>query len=519
MRYAALFATVTFLAGLAPPALAQGNVFTWSMPADIRSMDPHASATAIAETLAGAVYEGLVRETADDRIEPSLAVSWEQTAPTRMRFRLRPGVTFQEGQPFGADDVVWSIRRAKSETSDYRGLIANIAGAERVDDLTVDVITTNPDPLLLRSLRGVRIVSRRWAEENGAVAPSAPNQPPNFAVTRANGTGPFRLVRREADTVTEFEANPRWWDTPRHNIARLVFRPVANPASRVAALLTGAVDLIDPVPVQDIPRLQATAGIQMLVGPEARLIYFGFDQRRDEIPDSGVQGRNPLRDVRVRQAIQRAIDFDAIQTRLMRGQAVPTALMVGPGTHGYERSLDVRPSTDLAAARALLAEAGYPDGFRLPMDCPAGRYVNDEALCQAVVAMLARVGIRVTLSTHPALVFITKVVRREATFWLFGWLNPLGDAQHILQNVVASSGGFNSGGYSNPRVDELVRQIAVELDPARRTAMIHEALRLHRDDVGHIPLHQQMLLWAHRDRVQVVQTPTDILLLREFRVR
>jgi len=123
------------------------------------------------------------------------------------------------------------------------------------------------------------------------------------------------------------------------------------------------------------------------------------------------------------------------------------------------------------------------------------------------------------LSTHPALVFITKVVRRESSFWLFGWLNPLGDAQHILQNVVASTGGFNSGGYSNPRVDELVRQIAVELDPERRMGMIREALRLHRDDVGHIPFHQQMLLWAHRDRVQVVQTPTDILLLREFRVR
>jgi peptide/nickel transport system substrate-binding protein len=519
MRVLIAIAAMLLLAGApALPVHAQGNVFTWSTPADIRSMDPHVSATAIAETLTGAVYEGLVRETADNREEAALATRWEQVSPTRMRFHLRTGVTFHEGQPFTADDVVWSIARAKTATSDYRSLIANVGGAERVDDATVDVVTTNPDPLLLRSLRSVRIMSRRWAEEHDAAAPSAGDQPPNYAVIHANGTGPFRLTRREADTVTELEANPRWWDTPRHNIARLVFRPIANPATRVAALLTGAVDLIDPVPVQDLPRVQAAEGVHLVVGPEARLIYLGFDQHSDALPDSGVEGRNPLKDVRVRQAIQRAIDFEAIQTRLMRGQALPTALMVGPGTHGYDQALDVRPPYDVAAARALLAAAGYPDGFRLPMDCPSGRYVNDEAICQAVVAMLARVGIRVTLTTYPALVFITKVIRHESHFWLFGWLNPLGDAQHILQNVVASTGGFNSGGYGNPRVDALVQQLAVELDPERRLAMIREALQLHRDDVGHIPLHQQMLLWAHRDRVTVVQTQTDVLLLREFRV-
>lgn len=514
-----------FAAGLATAA--DANTFRWANDGDVNSMDPYARNETFLLTFMGNVYEPLVRRDRDLKVEPALAVRWEQPSPTVWRFHLRPDVKFHDGTAFTAEDVVFSVRRAKGQGSNVSTKLATVTEARVVDPLTVEFVTAQPNPILLEEIADFFIMSKRWAEANNAAqAADLTRREENYATRNANGTGPFRLVSREPDQRTVLEPNTNWWDRAEHNLTRVEFNVIANAATRVAALLSGEVDMVYTVPPQDVERIGRTQGFRIHQKAELRTIFLGFDQSRDQLLKSDVQGRNPFKDVRVRRAFVHAIDVEAIRSRVMRGQSRPSWLMVGPGINGFDEDLDkARPRVDLDAARRLLSEAGYPNGFGVTMDCPNDRYVNDEAICQAVTAMLARIGVRVTLAAQTRARYFAEILgpRYNTSFYLLGWTPATYDAHNMLFNLAATrkgdQGQFNVGAYSNPRVDELTAKIAVETNVAERNRMISEAFRIHAEDVGHIPLHQQQVIWAAKANVELVQLADNWFPLRFVRVR
>jgi peptide/nickel transport system substrate-binding protein len=312
--------------------------------------------------------------------------------------------------------------------------------------------------------------------------------------------------------------NPDWWDGPVGNVTEAIFTPIPNPATRVAALLSGSIDMMEPVPVQNIEQVERTPGFKVLRGVQARVIYLGMDQARDQLLQSSVTGRNPFNDVRVRRAVYHAIDVDAIRDKVMRGGSTPTALLVGPKAIGYDAALDQRLPFDPALAKMLLTEAGYPAGFEVTLDCASDREVNPEESCKAVAAMLARVGIRADLALEPSAIFLRKFYSRQTSFFLSGWLDATFDALNPISALVATNegtrGSVNIGGYSNPKLDELVDEIEVESDTAKRQAAISEAWRIIEGDVPLVPLHNQWLAWGMKSNIDVPLATDDVMKLQ-----
>ncbi len=484
---------------------------------DAISMDPHSLNDGLQLSLTGNVYEGLTARGPKLELVPGLARAWRRTGPTTWRFELRSGVRFHDGARFDADDVVFSLERAAAPGSDMRAYVGLVAQARRLDELTVEIETTQPAPILPEMLSLVYIMDREWCEAHGALRPVDKRKGiENAASYRANGTGPYRLRSRDPGVRTEFERNPSYWGHIEGNVERVAFTPIGNDATRVAALVSGEIDLMQPVPVRDIPRIEADRKLRVLQGAELRTIFLGMDVASESLRYSSVEGRNPFRDRRVRLAMYHAIDMDAIVQRIMRGAARPAALLVAPGVNGYDEALDRRFPYDPGVARQLLAEAGYPDGFEVRMDCPNDRYVNDAEVCQAIAAMFAKVGIRARLDVQTKGIHFPKILSRNTSLFMLGWTPATYDAHNVLYNLVATPDGsgqgqFNLGGYSNPRIDALVHAIASEADEARRDELVREALRLHREDIGHLPLHQQGLAWGMRDNVRMVLRPDNFI--------
>ncbi len=513
------------LAAVSHAANVSAAVFRWGNDGEVSSMDPYTRNETVQLSFLSNIYEPLIRRDRNLALEPALSVKWEQTSPTIWRFNLRPGVKWQDGSAFTADDVVFSAARVMSPNSVLRTVLGPVKQVRKVDDLTVDIETMRPDLILPQQITTWMIMNRAWAEKNGATEPvNLSSGTENYAIRHAMGTGPYRLVSREPDRRTVVEANPDWWDKLPGNVTHAELLVIGNAATRVAALLSGEIDMIYAVPPQDMDRIANTPGLKLVTGPELRTIFLGMDQWRDELLRSNVKGKNPLKDARVRQAFALAIDEPAIAARIMRGQAHPTWLMWGPGVSGFDAAQNNRPKPDPARAKQLLAEAGYPDGFSLSMDCPNDRYVNDEAICTAVVAMLARIGVKVDLTAQTKVRFFSKIQAPgyDTDFYMLGWTPTTYDAHDVLYNLVASrklpQGEVNYGGYANPEIDELTSRIAVEIDPAKRMAMIRQAATILQSDFGYIPLHQQMLAWATRSNIDVVQPADDNFLLRFVKV-
>ena len=380
-------------------------------------------------------------------------------------------------------------------------------------------ITTVPLPILPEMLTSLSMMSKVWCEANNAGKPVDKRKGvENAASVRANGTGPFRLRSREPGVRTVLVRNQSYWGKIEGNVDEVIWTPIGNDATRVAALKSGEIDLMQPAPVQDVERLKQDSNITVLQGPELRTIFLGMDQKRDELLFSNVKGKNPFKDRRVRQAFFQAIDIEAIKTRIMRGAATPTNLMIGPGVNGFLPELNKRAPYDPEASKKLLAEAGYPNGFEVKMNCPNDRYVNDGEICQAVAGMLARVGVKINLEAESKATYFPKILSRNTSFYLLGWTPTTYDVHNTLYNIMASpatgQGVFNLGSYSNAKVDELTGKIGTETDPAKRNAMIAEAMKLHADEFGHVPLHQQALAWAMRKNVTIDQRGDNIILYR-----
>ena len=479
---------------------------------DALSLDPHSLNESLQLSTTANVYESLVGRNKDLSVAPLLATSWKQTSPTVWRFELRKNVQFHDGTPFTADDVLFSFARAAGEGSDLKSNTTDIKELRKVNDHTIDIETKGPFPILPDVITTLMIMSKKWCEENKATIPVDRRKGiENTASFKANGTGPYRVRERQPNVRTTFVRNGTYWGKIEGNAQEVIFTPIANPATRVAALVSGEVDVMEPVPVQDIARINASPTARVIAGPELRTIFLGMDQKRDELLYSSVKGKNPFKDKKVRQAFYQAIDIVGIQRTVMRGASRPTALMVGPGITGWNAEQDKRLPYDAEAAKKLLAEAGYPNGFEVTMNCPNDRYVNDGQVCQSVAANLARIGVKVNLAAETKGTYFPKILRRDTSFYLLGWTPSTYDSHNALTALMAcpddktGAGQFNLGAYCNPKVDELTKKIQSETDKPKRDAMIKEAFAMHTDDIGHLPLHQQTLAWGVSKKVELTQ--------------
>ena len=509
----------------AATAVAGAKTLRMGNQGDVTSMDTHSLQESFQLSFLANVYEPLVTRGRDFGLEPALALRWKQTDPTTWRFELRRGVRFHDGSPFGADDVVFTWQRTRAESSDTKLYAAPIKEVRKIDDYTVDFVTQQPYPILPDLITGWLMMSKHWCEQHGAQQPmDVRKKQDNYATLNANGTGPFMLKSRQPGVRTVLVANPGWWGKPEHNLSEVVFTPVGNDATRVAALVSGELDVMEPVPLQDIERVRQQPQLKVMQAPELRTIYLGLDVFRDELLHSSVKGRNPLKDKRVRQALYQAIDIEAIRTKLMRGAAHPAGMLLAPGVRGYDKELDKRLPYSVDAARKLLAEAGYGDGFEIGMQCPNDRYVNDVEICQAVAAMWGRAGVKVQLTAESKALYFPKALRREVTVYMLGWQPAANDGQNTLWALLdtpqpGGQGQFNLGRYSNPKLDELTQRIGVETDAAKRQQMMREAWTLVNADIPVLPLHDQMLAWGVKRDIDLVQQPDNSMPLRYVQMK
>ena len=482
---------------------------------DALAMDPHSLNESLQLTIVGNVYEPLVTRGRDYKLTPALATDWKQTSPTVWRFNLRKGVVFHDGTPFTADDVIFSYERAKGEGSDMKTYVGQIKEVKKIDDHAVDFILNAPFPILPELFTQWHMMSKKWCETNQAIKPVDRRKGiENAASFRANGTGPYRLRERQPGVRSTFSRNGAYWGKIDGNVDEVIYTPIGNDATRVAALLSGELEVMEPVPVQDVERLKRDDKLKVMQGPELRVIFLGMDQKRDELLFSNVKGKNPFKDKRVRQAFYQALDIEGIKRTVMRGASTPAALLLPPQVNGYAEELGKRLPYDLEAAKKLMVDAGYPAGFEVKMNCPNDRYVNDGEICQAVAANLAKIGVKIILEAETKGTYFPKILSRNTSFYMLGWTASTVDVHNVLYPIMSSPGEggrgqFNLGSYSNARVDELTQKIASETDLKIRNEMVREALKIHQDEIGHLPLHQQALNWAAKKNVDLVQWPDN----------
>ncbi|TAH11223.1 MAG: ABC transporter substrate-binding protein [Curvibacter sp.] len=489
----------------------QAKTFKWASASDIATWDIHSQNNALQNGIHAAVYETLVYYNSKTfKIEPVLATSWNQMTPTQLRLNLRTGVKFHDGTPFTADDAVFSIQRAMAKSSNFTPYTNGVDRVVKVNATTIDVITKGANPVLLNQMTELRMMSKAWAEKNNSVDPKdIKTKDENFAHRNTNGTGPFKLKEWKADQRLVLEKNTEWWGTMEGNATEIVYTPIKAEATRIAALLTGEVDLVlDPSP-QDLPRVRSNDALKVMDGVENRTIFFGFDHGRDELVGSSVKGKNPLKDLRVRQALNKAVDAEAITRVTMRGLGQPTAALVAPQVAGWNAELHKRPPVDIEGAKKLLADAGYKDGFEVDFACPNNRYINDEEICQAVTAMWSRIGVKAKLRTMPLVTYFPMIQRNEASIYMLGWGVPTFDAVYSLQSLVRSvgtggDGNYNVGKYSNAKLDAVIDRAKTESDPFVRPRLLTDALQMAKDDVSHIILHNQVIPWVMRKNIDVV---------------
>ena len=504
---------------------ANAETFRWAGTTDPQTMDPHAVNSAPVLGFLNNVYEGLVRRGKDMSIEPALAVSWEPISDGKgWRFNLRKGVKFHDGADFTAEDVLFSYQRASDETSDTRSWFSPVSEVKVVDDYTVDVLTKALNPIFPDSIANWMIMDSGWAEANNATLPDKENG--NFATLNANGTGAFVVTERQPGLTTTLVPFSGWWDTAEHNITQATFTPIDNPATAVAALLSGDVDMINPVPIQDAARVEQRDGTKVIRGIEARVIMLGFGHEADQIKYTAMAGqKNPFQDARVREAVAKAINVDAILQTIMRGSAEAASQLVSPAMRGYSAANVARPSYDPDGARALLADAGYADGFSFGLKCPNNRYLNDEAVCQAVTGMLAQIGITAELDAMPVQNYWPELRADNFDMYLLGWSPGTFDHEHPVRFLVTTPntekklGSWNFGGFSNARVDELLPMVQSEIDDGKRQAMIDEMVQIYQSEHAYVPLYVQPLVWGTRENIELTQRPDNFFILRWVNVK
>jgi len=516
MKRTLVLAAALFAGTILSSFSADARALRWARSQDATTLDPHSGNTGPNHVLAHNFYEPLVIRGFDGKLVGALATSWRvlPNDPTIWEFKLRPGVKFHNGAVMTADDVVFSMQRAMKPAADMKSLLVSVDTITKVDDLTVQLKTKGPNALLVNNLTNLFIMNKAWAEANNAADPQNLTQKvENGATLAAMGTGPYSLVSRQPDVSTVMRAFPDYWDKAniKNDFTEIVYRPIKENATRIAALLSGEIDFVQDLPPQDIQRLQTTDGITVNAGPENRSIFFGMNVGIPELRGSDVKGKNPFADVRVRRAVNTAINREAIQRVTMRGQSTPQGTIATPFINGYTKEIDTWPRPDAAAAKALLTEAGYPNGFSVTLHCTNDRYVNDEGVCQAVVSMLGQIGIKATLVAQSLRVHFPGIQRGEYDFYLLGWGIPTFDSHYVFNDLyrtkTPSAGTWNGTGYSNAALDAKIDGLNSEVDIAKRNASIADIWKEIQANNVYAPVHMQFIAYATRRGFSI---PVDV---------
>jgi peptide/nickel transport system substrate-binding protein len=473
----------------------EGKAITIALTADPSVLDPQAGEELSSNIMFYHIYDPLVRRNADLSFSPGLAESWELVDPTTWRFKLRDGVTFQNGNPFTASDVVYTIERARQSVRP--GLVKNIASAEAIDDTTLEIKTPAPYAVLPADLAEVLILDEEYTS---ALGEGELNQKPV-------GTGPYELAEWVKEDHLTLTASDDYWGGEA-KIDTVTFRPITNPATRTAALLTGEVDVIQDLAVRDVARVDAEDGFEVKTRPSLLNLVLAMDFR-EESPT--IEGDNPLRDQRVREAIARAIDVDAINKIVMNGLSTPSDQYVPASHTGHVDGMSFREmyAFDVEKAKALMEEAGYGDGFTMTLDATNNRYVNDGQIAQSLASMLAKIGVTLQLNVMPKSNFwgYIRVPSPNSSFIMSGWDVPSGDAGSMYSALFYSRdkkegfGEVNRGSYSNAEVDALIDKADSTANIDERDAALQEATKLLMQDIPMIPVHYEQDIYAVRDGV------------------
>ncbi|MCU0968352.1 MAG: ABC transporter substrate-binding protein [Rubrivivax sp.] len=519
-------AALAALLALPPAVQAQGKTLRWASQGDAQTMDPHSQNEGLTNMMNGQVYERLTRRDRKLDIVPSLATEWQQTGPLTWRFKLRPDVKFHDGSPFSAEDVVFSVQRAKEPTSQISNYANAVGTPVALDPMTVEFRLDKVNPIFLQHLDTLWIMSKSWSEKNRVTKPlDFKNKEESFASFNANGTGPYVLATRQPGIRTTYKRNTAWWDRFEGNVQEVVFTPISNDATRLAALVSGEIDFVlDPAP-RDVQRLRTTPGVKIIDGPENRIVFIGMDQHRDELLYGSEKTRNPFKDVRVRRALYHAVDIEAIRTKLMNGQSFPTGGVTPSPLGSYnDAQVESRLPFDPERAKALMAEAGYPNGFEVTLDCPNNRYVNDEEICITLAAMWARIGVKVRVNAMPRATYFPKLEKWDTSMYMLGWGGAITDAETTITPVLRNFGErgvglYNYGRVRNDKFDQLAAASSVEADPAKRRELVVAALREYTAQAHVIPLHRQVIPWAARANVDAVHRADNWLEVAWVNVR
>jgi peptide/nickel transport system substrate-binding protein len=497
----------------ASPAAAENVLRFASISGGAVTMDPHSYGSSHNKVATKQVYEALLDIDSNLAIVPQLALAWKLLEPNTWEFELRPDVTFHDGTSFAAADVVFSIERARAETSDFSNRVAGITRVEEIDDHTIRITTAEPDPSLWLKLADVAIMPKAWAERHGVTTPADYNRAreETYASRHANGTGPFMVEVFEPRGEYILIRNPAWWgagDYP-HNIDRIVHTYKEGDAEKLSALLEGEIDLLQVPPYSAVDQIRGSPGLKLAHRPALNTAFLGLDQGSAELRSSNVKGKNPFMDRRVRQAMAYAIDIEAILGDLMGELLVPAGMLVAPGVNGYSAELDEPSPHDPERARALLAEAGYPNGFSVTLDCPSEYGDHDIATCRGVAKQLGAVGIDVAVNLLTTNALDAKLYKdRQSDFFFEIWhMDP--DSEGVLREWF-SPNIWNVSGYANPRVDELIEKIKTEMVTYARDAYLEEAWRIVTDDLVYLPIRHGVSMFAMRKELEIPPDPWHV---------
>ena len=514
------------IAGLLTTGAAHAQTLRWASQGDPQTMDPHSQNESMTNAMNGQVYEYLVGRDKQLNLVPQLALSWEQTGPLQWRMKLRPNVKFHDGAPFTADDVVFSINRAKEPTSLIRVYANAVGDPKAIDPLTVEFNLKEVNPIFLQHLNALFIMNKAWCEKNNVAKPlDFKNKEEKYSAFNSNGTGPYMLVSRAPDVKTVYKRNPNWWGKFEGNVQDVIYTPIKSDPTRVAALVSGELDFILDPPPRDIPQMRNNPQLKIVEGVENRIIFIGMDQGRDELLYSSVKGKNPFKDVRVRRALYQAIDIDTIKNKLMNGQSVPTGGLTPSPLGSYnDPEIEKRLPYDMAGAKKLMAEAGYPQGFEVQLDCPNNRYINDEEICVALAGMWAQLNVKVKVVAQPRATYFPKAEKLDVSMYMLGWGGSITDAETTLTPVLRNRGDkgvgyYNWGNVKNDKFDALALQSSSEPDAKKREALVKAALREYKEQIHTLPLHRQVIPWAARTNVTVVHRPDNWLELQWVTVK
>ena len=523
MKFATTAAVAAIL--LSSTTIASAETLRWARAGDALTLDPHAQNEGPTSTLAHQIMETLVMRDHSGALVPSLATEWNpsEADPNVWTFKLREGVTYHDGSAFDSSDVKFSLERAMTPDSDYKELLASVVEVRAPDAYTIEIVTNGPNPIMPNNLTNMFIMDKEWAEANNAVkVQDYEGGEDTFAAKNANGTGPYKLISREPDVKTVLALNENYWGKGEFPLAvtEVIYTPIQNAATRVAALLSGEVDFIQDVPVQDLERVASTDGLEVRTAPQNRVIFFGLNSGDADLKNDNVDGKNPLADVRVREAMNLAINRDAIKQVVMRGQSAPAGMIAPPFVNGWDAAMDASSTTDLDKAKALMADAGYGDGFSIQLDCPNDRYINDEAICQASVGMLAQIGITVNLDAKPKAQHFPLLSNLETDFYMLGWGVPTYDSEYIFNFLVHGRdekyGSWNATRFTNDDLNTKIQSLASNTDLAARDADIAAIWQVVQDEKLYIPIHHQVLNWGMKSLVQTVVEAEDSPKIKYF---